>query len=226
MYSSSVELIVSDNANSSGTLVKVVVGAEVIRSVLMGLFAGAFRDRASSSKDARVPRARFIALGLLALISLLLPSYVAPFDLIRHVVSGFLLMGLFAWTAWPRDHAVGIALRKRIAAVRLYFQGQLQKERPDLDDRWYPYLIARGLSPEMDAWFEIVDGRRMGKEQKGRSSGSNSHADSASRRSDSSTSSSSSRSTRSQSSPTSSGARPSFSGDTKSRSGGGSAGGW
>lgn len=47
-----------------------------------------------------------------------------------------------------------IQFRKRLAAAREYFRGQLKKEQPALRDAWYPYLIAYGLGNNIDKWFK------------------------------------------------------------------------
>ena len=47
----------------------------------------------------------------------------------------------------------GVALRLSLAAGRAWCRAQLEQERPDLDDRWFPYLLAFGLGPQVDYWF-------------------------------------------------------------------------
>ena len=47
----------------------------------------------------------------------------------------------------------GVALRLRLAAGRAWCRAQLERDRPDLDDRWFPYLLAFGLGPQVDHWF-------------------------------------------------------------------------
>jgi uncharacterized membrane protein YgcG len=46
-----------------------------------------------------------------------------------------------------------IAFRKRLAAARRYLKKELAKEKPDLEDSWFPYLIAFGLGSNVDRWF-------------------------------------------------------------------------
>jgi len=46
-----------------------------------------------------------------------------------------------------------LALRKRLSAAREYFAAELARPNPQLQDAWYPYLIAFGLDSEMDHWF-------------------------------------------------------------------------
>jgi uncharacterized membrane protein YgcG len=79
--------------------------------------------------------------------------YMAPLDFVTHFASALALALLVVWSGWPRHAAAGVALRKRTSEARRYFQAQLRAPHPQLDDAWYPYLFALGLSPELDAWF-------------------------------------------------------------------------
>jgi hypothetical protein len=51
-----------------------------------------------------------------------------------------------------RHHRAAIAVRKTMTAGRQYFARELQKERPDLRDEWYPWVVAFGLGQAADAW--------------------------------------------------------------------------
>jgi uncharacterized membrane protein YgcG len=55
--------------------------------------------------------------------------------------------------ARSRESAERIALRRRLALARTYFQAQLAQRQPALEDSWFPYLIAFGLGKHMDRWF-------------------------------------------------------------------------
>ncbi|MBU0663766.1 MAG: DUF2207 domain-containing protein [Proteobacteria bacterium] len=55
--------------------------------------------------------------------------------------------------AKSRDSIEGIRLRQHLASAREYFKAELQKEKPELEDAWFPYLLAFGLGKHMDAWF-------------------------------------------------------------------------
>ena len=67
-----------------------------------------------------------------------------------------------------------IAVRKRLAAARRYLKKQLAKEKPDLEDGWFPYLIAFGLGSHVDRWFRSFGGATVatasGSDWSGRSS--------------------------------------------------------
>jgi uncharacterized membrane protein YgcG len=90
--------------------------------------------------------------------------------LARHFAGAFGLFALMLWAAWPTAHAKGVALRRRLAAARRYFEAQLRTRRPQLDDAWYPHLIALGLGPEIDGWFRAFAEEPRPEERGGSSS--------------------------------------------------------
>jgi uncharacterized membrane protein YgcG len=60
--------------------------------------------------------------------------------------------------ARSRERAQGIALRKRLASARRYFQEQLNQPRPALRDEWFPYVLAFGLDKDARNWFKAHGG--------------------------------------------------------------------
>lgn len=44
---------------------------------------------------------------------------------------------------------------RRLLAARRYFQKELRKPSPKLDDALFPYLLAFGLGPDVDRWFKV-----------------------------------------------------------------------
>jgi uncharacterized membrane protein YgcG len=46
-----------------------------------------------------------------------------------------------------------VAFRKTLAAAREHFRRELTRPQPSLDDAWYPYLLAFGLSRDVQRWF-------------------------------------------------------------------------
>jgi hypothetical protein len=79
-----------------------------------------------------------------------------------------ILFALFFWTlALAKlvldllritDAPAKIAYRKRIAGARQYFIEQLELPKPDLRDEWFPYVLAFGLGPQVDRWFQSFAG--------------------------------------------------------------------
>jgi uncharacterized membrane protein YgcG len=55
--------------------------------------------------------------------------------------------------AKTRDGPKKIARRKLLTAAREFFKRELSSRQPNLDDRWYPYVIAFGLGSKADRWF-------------------------------------------------------------------------
>ena len=52
-----------------------------------------------------------------------------------------------------REGSLALDLRKKLAAARRYFAYELSKPDPRLEDRWFPYLLAFELGPDVDRWF-------------------------------------------------------------------------
>ncbi|MEX0893116.1 MAG: hypothetical protein WEB88_13190 [Gemmatimonadota bacterium] len=83
-----------------------------------------------------------------------------------------LLLGLIGWAlgwvmlvlavARPTDTPERLAFRRRLAAARAFFQAELEKPDPALEDAWYPYLLAFGLEDEVDGWFSAFGGTAAG----------------------------------------------------------------
>ena len=60
--------------------------------------------------------------------------------------------------ARSRERMQGIALRKRLASARRYFQDEFRKPEPALRDEWFPYVLALGLDGESGRWFRSFGG--------------------------------------------------------------------
>jgi uncharacterized membrane protein YgcG len=52
-----------------------------------------------------------------------------------------------------REGSLALDLRRTLAAARRYFTYELSKPDPRLEDRWFPYLLAFELGPDVDRWF-------------------------------------------------------------------------
>jgi uncharacterized membrane protein YgcG len=51
-----------------------------------------------------------------------------------------------------------LELRKRLLAARVYFERELAKATPNMNDAAYPYLLAFGLGSHVDKWFRAFGG--------------------------------------------------------------------
>jgi hypothetical protein len=60
--------------------------------------------------------------------------------------------------ARSRERMQGIALRKRLASARRYFQDEFRKPEPALRDEWFPYVLALGLDDDSRRWFRSFGG--------------------------------------------------------------------
>ena len=57
-----------------------------------------------------------------------------------------------------RESREAIAFMKMLGTAREYFKRELQKERPALDDAWYPYVLAFGLNDDVERWYRAFPG--------------------------------------------------------------------
>lgn len=57
-----------------------------------------------------------------------------------------------------RESAEGLIRRRELERARDYFERELRKDQPQLEDRWFPYLLALGLAPDVDKWFRRFGG--------------------------------------------------------------------
>lgn len=79
-------------------------------------------------------------------------------------VSSILLLGLFCMAmaitnnivnlSKSRDSEEGLTLRRKFATARNYFKQELTQENPQINDSWFPYLLAFGLGSKVDSWFQ------------------------------------------------------------------------
>jgi uncharacterized membrane protein YgcG len=53
-----------------------------------------------------------------------------------------------------------IARRKTLVAAREFFARELKDPRPRLEDRWFPYIVAFGLSSGVERWFRAYGGEQ------------------------------------------------------------------
>jgi uncharacterized membrane protein YgcG len=83
--------------------------------------------------------------------------------------------------ARSRERMQGIALRKRLASARRYFENEFRKPEPALRDEWFPYVLALGLDGESRRWFKSFGGASSDRSSSpgwSRSSGSSSSSSS------------------------------------------------
>jgi uncharacterized membrane protein YgcG len=74
------------------------------------------------------------------------------FGMAALLLLGVVVANSFFNNARTRDSKEAVRHRKRLAAIRRYFQSELKKPDPNLEDGWFPYLLAFGLAGEVDKW--------------------------------------------------------------------------
>lgn len=74
--------------------------------------------------------------------------------------------------AQSREVPERIAVRRRLALARAWFEEQLKRSDPSLKDEWFPWLIAFGLAKHMDKWFKAFGGEAAAVVSHSRSAGS------------------------------------------------------
>jgi uncharacterized membrane protein YgcG len=133
-------------------------------------YIGVFRYRKKSENLQAASLVFLVPLGLILsglYLPLLLGRVLLPpsFGLrLSYAGSGaLLLLGLvfaksFFDNARTRDSGEGVRRRALLAAVRRYFQAELRRPEPRLDDDWFPYLLAFGLSRDVDRWSVAYSG--------------------------------------------------------------------
>jgi uncharacterized membrane protein YgcG len=60
------------------------------------------------------------------------------------------------------SRAETVERRRIFASARRFFEGELAKPVPRLEDRWYPYVLAFGLGEHVDRWFRSFGGAATG----------------------------------------------------------------
>lgn len=72
------------------------------------------------------------------------------------VLAGFgLLAGALSRASETSER---LAFRRTLVSARDFFRAELARPQPRLRDRWFPYLLAFGLGPNVDRWFRDFGG--------------------------------------------------------------------
>ena len=146
--------------NIVGALVAICV---VVALYVAGLF-GAIDYRRRLSNLALLAVEFFPAALLIAAVPALLLLQVARFRFNTFMLSGLVLVSLAAIQgifnlAKSRDGGERLENRRQLAAARNYFVRELRSPKPELDDAWFPYLLAFALGANVDRWFRSFGGK-------------------------------------------------------------------
>ena len=63
-------------------------------------------------------------------------------------------LGGVLYGARTREGPKAMEQRWLMSSARAWFEAELKKSKPSLDDVWYPYLLALGLGDDVDHWFQ------------------------------------------------------------------------
>ncbi|MDH3254961.1 MAG: DUF2207 domain-containing protein [Acidobacteriota bacterium] len=74
------------------------------------------------------------------------------FSMAALLLFGVAIARSFFNTARTRDSRKAVRKRTQLAAVRRFFQAELKRKDPRLEDEWFPYLLALGLAEDVDKW--------------------------------------------------------------------------
>jgi uncharacterized membrane protein YgcG len=136
-----------------------LVGIGIVHLLLGGLAAGMavlYRSRADRGEAFSLVFL-WVPVLLLGLAWLAFRS-TEPVSTAR--VAGVLLLRLailnltFA-LARTREGKTRVARRKALAAARAFFRRELSQPAPRLEDGWFPWVVAFGLTSEADRWFRV-----------------------------------------------------------------------
>ena len=64
--------------------------------------------------------------------------------------------------ARSREGPRRLEARRKMAGAREHFRRELERAQPDLEDAWYPYLLAFGLERRVGRWFDSFAGSAAG----------------------------------------------------------------
>jgi hypothetical protein len=144
-----------------------VIGALVACSTLLALYVAGVLGAMDYRR--RVTRTGLFTLEFVpaALLILVVPAFLlvqwGGFRFHPALLAGLVLLSIAAIrsifnAALSRDTGEYLQYRRRLAAAREFFAGELRRPNPALDDSWFPYVLAFGLGADADRWFRSFGG--------------------------------------------------------------------
>ena len=82
----------------------------------------------------------------------------APFLLVGLLLVKIAIVNNLFNVAKTRNGPHRVARRKTLVAAREFFARELRTPRPRLEDGWFPYIVAFGLSSGVERWFRAYGG--------------------------------------------------------------------
>jgi uncharacterized membrane protein YgcG len=155
--------LITRSRGAAGSLVA-TIGISTLIPAIIGFVGASWRSRKADRLLA--PTLLFlVALAVIltglwgpVLVGYLLfpvPVKMSWFGMVALLVFGVTVANSFFNTARTRDGKEAVRVRKRLAEIRRYFKAQLARPAPNLDDDWFPYLLAFGLARDVDRWSVV-----------------------------------------------------------------------
>ncbi len=141
-----------------------IIGAVILHGIVWGIAAIPAYFWQKRMHNYLLP-----ALGFLWLpAALLFASYrgiasfaqTAPLFLVGLLLLRLAIVNNLFNLAKTRNGPHRIARRKMLVAAREFFARELTSPRPRLEDRWFPYIVAFGLSSGVERWFRAYGGEQ------------------------------------------------------------------
>ncbi|MGH9457382.1 MAG: hypothetical protein ACRD2J_07045, partial [Thermoanaerobaculia bacterium] len=137
-----------------------------VGTFFLGVMAGIIGHTWHQRIDYGTKQARYILIpvaigGLVAAAAILIfPAFVA-LKIAAVLATAFVTsVGLAAARSTQEPEA--LAFRKKLAAARAWFSRELERPDPNLEDAWFPYILAFGLNEKASKWFEAFGGAARG----------------------------------------------------------------
>lgn len=148
---------------SGSDIVAAAAGTAVMTLFLIlgAIAAGMFQSRVARY----TATGSFMAFGIAGVLlvvlfvawsALTIPQHLLTLTGLASVAVGF--VDLIFGTARYRSGREWMEMRRRLVRARQWMEEQLRSERPQLEDAWFPYLLAFGLGSHIDRWFRSFAG--------------------------------------------------------------------
>jgi uncharacterized membrane protein YgcG len=152
--------LITRSTGAAGSLVA-TIGAATLIPAIIGYIGASWRGRKANRLLA--PTVLFLVPLAVILTGLWgpvvagfllfpVPIKMSWFGMAALLVFGVTVANSFFNNARTRDSKEAVQVRKRLAEIRRYFKAELDRPVPNLEDAWFPYLLAFGLAKEVDRW--------------------------------------------------------------------------
>ncbi len=131
-------------------------GAMIVLYLIGVVLASVWRNRVAgfglSSLSIAIPVSLIAGVAVAILLSAMLSATTVAY--LAVTLWALTFINSITMAARTHDTPERLIVRKRLWAMRDFFERELQQEQPRLVDAWFPYVIAFGLGREADKWFK------------------------------------------------------------------------